>query len=46
MHVADITSKEQMLREILLWASEVIKNKHKTLRLSIIILIFANGMYN
>ena len=23
MHVADITSKEQMLREILLWASEV-----------------------
>ena len=23
MHVADITSKEKMLREILLWASEV-----------------------
>ena len=28
MHVEDTTSKEQMLREIILWASEV-KQKHQ-----------------
>ena len=40
MHVEDTASKEQMLREIILWASEV-KNHLHFLRHPIIILIFA-----